>query len=178
MNMNDPEINEAIEADQKEHPTCRYSTSYNSMCRSVNGNYQCENVRSLQRICPQQRPVEIFKKTDKLSEGGESFQNPVLDNFGPSFLDGILGSFGFPSHNKSRHHFDVGDDFFDSILQRGKALNDPFDLRSDHNHSSVQRPNTSPELCPPHHLPRGQAPSSLYPGSRVKGYTIGPPENI
>ncbi|KAK8812181.1 hypothetical protein WA158_007415 [Blastocystis sp. Blastoise] len=58
------EESEIKRKDQEEHPDCSYQDAFSQTCKSVNGGMECNTLKSIYRMCPGKKPVEIFRKTD------------------------------------------------------------------------------------------------------------------
>ena len=81
----DPSIDDIIAKDRAEHPNCSYSESSQHVCSSsMNNNTTCEIITEIRRMCPRERPVKIYSKTER-NTGDEG----SLDEEG---FGGIFGS--------------------------------------------------------------------------------------
>jgi hypothetical protein len=78
----DDELSEIIARDRESHPNCGYSESTSTSCSSGNG---CETIREIMRMCPRQRPVTIYSKSER---------NDYSDVQSNSIFPGLFGSRG------------------------------------------------------------------------------------
>lgn len=61
------EKEDIIAADKKKYPGCFHSEASQMNCSNSgeNGEFICETIRSIQRMCPRQRPVTIFSSKEQ-----------------------------------------------------------------------------------------------------------------
>ena len=87
-----------IEADRKEHPHCSYSTNVSNSCGhdEKKGKFVCDTLKSIQRNCPNEAPVIVFRKESKGDDAGMS------SIFG-GLLDGFVRSSQQQQHNRKQH---------------------------------------------------------------------------
>lgn len=71
---NDREI---IQEDQLKHPNCRYSVYLSKSCRSKNGEYVCEELKKIDRVCPGQKPVNIYSNSRQF-DGDQNSSNDAM----------------------------------------------------------------------------------------------------
>jgi hypothetical protein len=145
-----------IDKDKRANPNCTYSISSSQTCStSQEGEFVCESIRKIHRLCPNKAPTIIFKsKSNELSDpsspenvfGAESLLKPD-DIFG-----GLLSR---------RHLFhQIFDGLFDG--------SDPFFPPNGHN-KNIRPPGTD---IPPHKLPPNKK------KELPKGIVDGPVEEI
>jgi hypothetical protein len=89
----DQDRNEAIEADRKQFPNCNYSESLQKRCSQKNNEMMCETVRSVLRMCNNQKPVEIYRKLDRSSDHSD-IDADLIDSLFPKNIGGGLSIFG------------------------------------------------------------------------------------
>mmetsp|Transcript_6168 Transcript_6168/g.9305 ORF Transcript_6168/g.9305 Transcript_6168/m.9305 type:complete len:183 (-) Transcript_6168:67-615(-) len=175
-----------IEEDRKNHPGCSYSQSFRKMCSNKNGEgFICENIKSIMRKCPNERPVEVFRNIEKTTDDSlhDSMQSHSFfeyDNghaLGSSLLDSIFGSFGFGASPGERFDPFQGVDSLFGIPGRGFDHSRPFLPAEEHNRGiEVQRDMWGDQfghIVPPHKTPKG-----IPPVPALKGYTDGSSESI
>jgi hypothetical protein len=78
------EEDKVIEADRKEHPHCSYSTNVSNSCGhdEKKGKFVCDTLKSIQRNCPNEAPVIVFRKESKGDDAGmSSIFGGLLDGF-------------------------------------------------------------------------------------------------
>ncbi|RYG97886.1 hypothetical protein EON65_52190 [archaeon] len=143
----------AIENDQKLHPNCGYSMSLNETCsNNEQGDFVCDAMRSIQRMCPGKRPETIFSK--KTQSNGDPHAHSHDMPFGGRVLD--------PNFN-----------FFDqSIFKFAEEIFENFLQANPQQPPSLRRPNVP--MIPPH---RQQEFGQDRP-SKVKGKVVGQVEDI
>ncbi len=61
---------EAISRDKELHPGCNYSQSMSTECsnKSETGDFICETLHQILRLCPNKRPVTIFSKREETDQ--------------------------------------------------------------------------------------------------------------
>lgn len=74
----DSEADEIIAKDRKNFPGCGYSTNMKTTCGTEEGNFVCKTLKSIQRNCPGEHPVNVYNKTTE----GDSNVNIFGDLFG------------------------------------------------------------------------------------------------
>jgi hypothetical protein len=161
--------------DQKQHPNCHYSRAFQTHCRHDNNVNACEDIQRVLRLCPGERPIEIYKKSNITSD--DEKQSRLGDS---SVIDKFFRPFGFGfGHDlgKSRASDIFGFDPF-ALLNR--------ELRSDSanggdwhdshpNHGRFMPGPSTESISPPHRVPKGQYPMKA---PSVNGYATGPSESI
>eukprot|EP01040_Poterioochromonas_malhamensis_P001163 gene1163-1234_t len=89
------EEQEVYQEDSKSHPSCSYSINTRKKCSDKDGEFVCETLRQLQRVCPQKNPFTIY------SQAKQSTSRDEIDEiFGPlqrfeSERDRLLDPFAF-----------------------------------------------------------------------------------
>ena len=168
----------AVEEDKKKHPHCNYSTSFQKFCRSLNGDSSCEDIKRVLRVCPGERPVEIFNKSDKKGEDSSHFWS-----FGARDERGFRGK----TDESGMWDFGMGHNFpadifslFESDL-RGIFPNIIGNDRSasagpESKHKSAMQPPIT--IAPPHRVPKGQNPVRSSSSPHIDGYATGESESI
>jgi hypothetical protein len=174
---------EIIEKDQQQHPECNYSVAFSRVCSSQGNNSSvCETTRNLQRFCPGQRPITIYKKTEKSCDEdglnddvrlpGMLFRKFFEDDRSHAFNHSF--SFGLPFGNKE------GDEEFN-------FFSDPFRMMEDAlNQYAKDWPKAFPDdgKIPSYRIPPHKAPSEGMDGYGMKrnakpfGEIKGPVEEI
>jgi hypothetical protein len=106
MDDREASFDDIITDDKKSHPNCNYSYYSQRQCRSINGDSVCELAKKISRMCPGERPVEIFSKTSRddssglvphdIFGGNEDFDFPIPKIADPfsmleKFMRGIDG---------------------------------------------------------------------------------------
>jgi hypothetical protein len=93
------EESDIIEADKKKHPNCHYSESLQKSCSQTNDDFLCETVRSVLRLCPNERPVQILNKVERSTDPSQmqidnrmDFNNEISKGF--SIFGDLLSPFG------------------------------------------------------------------------------------
>ena len=86
-------MEESIERDAKDYPSCSYSTSSRVLMNMVNGKRAKEVIKQATRHCPNEAPVTVFEERET-SEGGE--QGRLFD----SDRESMLGSLPFSPFNR------------------------------------------------------------------------------
>jgi predicted DsbA family dithiol-disulfide isomerase len=79
--MPDKDLQNAIKNDKESHPKCGYSSSLKQACSNKNGKFECETIQQAFRLCPNEKPVEVYRETS------------MKDNEDQD-LFGSLGAFG------------------------------------------------------------------------------------
>jgi hypothetical protein len=155
-----------LREDQKSHPNCQYSQSYQSMCSNRNGKYQCEKITKIIRQCPGERPMEVYRDSengnDSINHSGEEefgFEN----HFGKLF-DGLF-NFGRGSNEQAPNM----DSFLNDFLQKPPLSRQIPGIED----NPMTKDSKRPQLLPPHKLPKGQTPLPNF-----DGYVSGPPESL
>ena len=63
---NNEEMQSVLKREQKLHPECSFSSSESQSCSMQSGgNYVCETIKSIFRRCPNERPCEIYRRSEK-----------------------------------------------------------------------------------------------------------------
>ena len=169
--------NEIIKKDKESHPNCSYSKEYKSMSNLINNKYQTESFHRILRHCPGEYPIEIFsdKKTNNSSSNNEKNQknNEIDEDF--KTIKGLFGG-----HFLSPRLFD---EFLKGFSNSNEDDNNPLPNQRKHDpfSHSFDFPNDnelrSPQLIPPHRIPRNQSP--LDSNNNNNNWKInGPPESI
>lgn len=93
------EESQIIEADKSKHPNCHYSESLQKRCSQTNDDFLCETVRSVLRLCPNERPVQILNKVERTTDPSQmhidsqiDFNNEISKGF--SIFGDLLSPFG------------------------------------------------------------------------------------
>lgn len=167
-----------IREDQRTHPNCHYSQSYQSMCSNRTGKYQCEKITKIIRQCPGESPREVYRdaNTDNNSND-QSVDGSGIENHLGNFLNGFFNFGGGGSSSRGPPGF--GDSpSIDSLLNDFLQMSPPLDHRIDQ-YQDRQKPRDSdrPMLLPPHKVPKGQPPIKS-PAFKSDEYVNGPPETI
>jgi hypothetical protein len=157
-----------LREDQKSHPNCQYSQSYQSMCSNQNGKYQCEKITKILRQCPGERPVEVYRDTENGNEANN--ERPSGEEFGlENHLGKLFDGFFHFGTRSSKEQFPTVDSFLNDLLQK-PPLNrqeEPFRDRP------IMKETEPRQLLPPHKIPKGRPPLPNF-----DGYVNGPPESI
>jgi hypothetical protein len=158
-----------IREDQKSHPNCQYSQSYQSMCSNRTGKYQCEKVSKIVRLCPGESPMEVYRDSDNEnhSSGHHHVEGFGIDSHLGKLFDGF---FNFGGADSSR-----GSPNVDSFLNDFFQMPPPLDQFKDRAHQTP-RDSDRPYLLPPHKVPRGQPP--IQSDFKLDDYVNGPPESL
>jgi hypothetical protein len=181
---------EVIRRDKEEYPHCHHSTSIQQFFSfSSNSGQTNDSVKTILRVCPGEKPVPIFKKSDK----NVSESNEMTDIFGSGSGESLAPFGGNESFDSLLNSF-FGDSFFGHGGQgenSGKpsffGFGDPFGgffghqrgFGDIHRHPSprqtirgggregVRGPHENDwldsvpsEFQPPHALPKGTSPSN------------------
>lgn len=152
----DDQENSAIQNDQKLHPNCGYSMAINETCsNNEKGDFVCQAMRSIQRVCPGKRPETIFSK--KTQSNGDPHAHNHDMPFGGRVVDPNFNFFDQPI-------FKFAEEIFENFLQGAPQSQFPPSLRG---------PNNMP-VIPPHRQPEfGQERPP-----KVKGRVVGQVEDI
>ena len=138
-------MEDVVKNDNKKFPHCGYSTSSSMKCNTTEeGHYVCETIKSIQRLCPGERPIVIYnEKEQNSSTDHQTFSNPSFDSFSNHQRDDIFNNFNlkgifkefedsfnmFPflgsSHNNKSKSNDRGNN--DSVTPYNNRNNDEFD---------------------------------------------------
>ena len=129
--MNNEEL-VVLEEDKKVHPNCNYSQTRSQTCRSVNGQFVCDVVARITRMCPGKAPVDIYSRT--ITENSDNSSSSMLND------KPFHSPFSGPSGNNLQDPFAI----FESIM---KDFN--------HDFGSVQHPS-------PHNPPNNRPFSFSY----------------
>lgn len=78
---------EIIKEDRLQHPNCSYARSLQQSCSNKNGEFTCETIKKINRMCPNERPVVIF--SENMSQKGSKDVDIPFDPFD------LLKDFGF-----------------------------------------------------------------------------------
>jgi hypothetical protein len=101
-----------IEADRKNYPKCGYSTSISTFTSNKDGDYVTETIERIQRLCPNENPVEIFserrnnampKESVKRNDGFFDVSKYFKGFFGNQNRNDFFES-SFPSEFKEFHN--------------------------------------------------------------------------
>jgi hypothetical protein len=91
-----------LEEDQINHPQCNYSVSKSSKCSNEDGKIICEVFDSINRLCPNKKPMTIYSNVVKTNEPvSDTFGIP--NNFGSTFIAPFFGDildYDFHSNHK------------------------------------------------------------------------------
>eukprot|EP01041_Mallomonas_annulata_P000996 gene996-1954_t len=88
------------ERDSNEYPNCHHSVSMQESCSQLNNSYVCETLRRITRNCPNESPVEIFRKREHTNDDNNNiFGNSVKDSPHLEKFDRILDQ--FMGHNRT-----------------------------------------------------------------------------
>jgi hypothetical protein len=80
----DDDVSAIIEQDKQKNPNCHYSQTHSSSCRSTNGQSVCEVLTRITRMCPGQRPIDIYSNsstTENSNSSSVGTQPRVADPF-------------------------------------------------------------------------------------------------
>lgn len=162
--------------DQKKHPDCHYSRSFQTHCRYDGNVNACQDIQRVLRLCPGERPIEIYKKSDNTTNGEATSQfgeNSLLEKF---FDSG--SSFNLDPFFKSSDVFEFDPFTAFNRKYRNYSLLEKELQSSERSHDQITRGpyhETPTVLSPPHRLPKGQRPMRA---PSVDGYVTGPSENV
>ena len=93
---NTEEIQSVLRREQELRPECSFSSSESQSCSMQNGgNYVCETIKSIFRRCPNERPCEIYRQSEKSDD--QSLPNERNNNNG----NGIFYSKSWSSSSSS-----------------------------------------------------------------------------
>lgn len=63
---NKEDLQSVLRREQGLHPECSFSSTESQSCSMQNGgNYVCETIKSIFRRCPNERPCEIYRQSEK-----------------------------------------------------------------------------------------------------------------
>eukprot|EP00388_Colpodella_angusta_P047217 GDKK01072038.1.p1 GENE.GDKK01072038.1~~GDKK01072038.1.p1 ORF type:complete len:207 (-),score=12.65 GDKK01072038.1:109-693(-) len=82
--MDNDDTDKLIREDREEHPNCNYSISNSKTCKTKDGALVCEMMKSINRNCPNKRPVNIYSSTSKFDDYGDGLNNTSIF---PGFQD-------------------------------------------------------------------------------------------
>ena len=116
-------MNEAIKLDKEKHPDCFYSQMNEQQCRTgSDDNYLCTIIKRAQRMCPGERPVDIYVHKEETNDDLGNMNGRMITGMpnmpdmngmeGAIFNDifnGIAGSlfgrhFGGHHHHNNKYH--------------------------------------------------------------------------
>ena len=72
---------EIVEEDSQQHPNCSYAVSLQKSCSNKNGDFTCETIRKINRMCPNKKSVVIFSESET-----ESGKKDISGSFDPFSL--------------------------------------------------------------------------------------------
>ncbi len=138
------EEQEIYQEDSKSHPDCSYSINTRKKCFDKDGEFVCETLRQLQRVCPQKNPFTIYSQAKQSTSRDE-----VDEIFGPlqrfeSERDRLLDPFAF---------------FEESLRNFSSDLFNSHDFPLQRPHSSQRKPQT--------YMPKPLEDSSKFRGTLV-----------
>lgn len=77
-------MNKAIEADKEKHPECFYSQMSEQQCsKGSDNNYFCTVIKRAQRMCPGQKPVDIYVHKEERNDDSGSMGEGMISNMPP-----------------------------------------------------------------------------------------------
>jgi hypothetical protein len=168
------EEQDILEKDQKANPQCNYSVNMTKTCRDQNGEFVCETIRHLQRVCPGKKPVTIYNQNKQYS-GTDSDRSS--DSFFPLF-GGFKGQDdrGF-EHEEFFNPFNFAEDLMNKF---------GFGIFGENLQEKPSAPHFPQFQLPPHYEEKSgtDAGSSLFPWKEkkttptIKGQVTGPVEEV
>jgi len=81
----DEDSDKLIREDREQHPNCSYSISNSKTCRTKDGSLVCEMMKSINRNCPNKRPVNIYSSTSKFDDIDQDMSGPTFPGFRDPF---------------------------------------------------------------------------------------------
>jgi hypothetical protein len=126
---------EIVQKDQQSNPGCNYSTNMSKTCRDENGEFVCETIRHLYRVCPGKKSVMIYNQTKQYSGSDTDKSQNQLEL--PSIFGGSSGMF---DRGDSFNPFDLAEDIF-SRFGFGFSIGDELNRRGGHENNSPHFPN-------------------------------------
>lgn len=81
----DEDGDKLIREDREQHPNCSYSISNSKTCRTKDGSLVCEMMKSINRNCPNKRPVNIYSSTSKFDDIDQDIGGSTFPGFRDTF---------------------------------------------------------------------------------------------
>ena len=100
----DDDLSIIMDQDKAKNPSCSYSQTNSSSCRSTNGQSVCEVLTRITRMCPGQRPVDIYS-------------NSITENTDASSSSTLFGKHHRASDNDFGRHQQDPFAIFDSLFR-------------------------------------------------------------
>jgi hypothetical protein len=91
--MFDEQEQAAIAKDLEKNPNCGYSLSLSESCSNSKGEYVCDTLRTLRRVCPGRRPEPLLSRGSQHSAAPQKVFDEEFDGLGSLFgnLDNMPG---------------------------------------------------------------------------------------
>jgi hypothetical protein len=129
------EIEKIIQEDREQHPNCGYSTSNSKTCRTKEGKFVCEVMKSVNRICPNEKPVNVYSNSTQFDSTPDTNIGLPLPNFSDAFdlFSDLKKGFSY-SITKGEKNSEKSDQF-EGKKEVGPSIQFRFDLGDKFNSS-------------------------------------------
>jgi hypothetical protein len=131
-----PEEEKVYKKDQEVNPNCSYSVNNSKVCQNdEKGQFVCETIRQLQRMCPNKQPVTIYKHSN------QSVQQEEEENQDIPFLFSPFGGLSSPFFGRQQPRQEQQQPFQGDPLDLAEELLNSFGFGSLFSNDSLFKNN-------------------------------------